>query len=359
MDGTTMTSHYYDFHFEASQDLDSQLKKLDSLADVPELILCHHDKEDIPWNSTIHLALTSSKARELNIEFARRGYMVCRAPQEGTLFVHKKAVEGSWPAVNDGTYSMDTSSGLVYTLTGPRRGGDALSMVVVFSSVATNSYSQLLDRHFMQNFPGLEKSVVDSAAVLRIADLGGVVGSFYLPTHHDGSNSSKVAEFIARIAGDLGIKRTAVLLYGASKGGTGALYHALTGGFSCVSVDPFVSNDHRNTPGTDPYYINTEIFTASLEATLSSSVEVLKSQTFDSEWRPMISLVSSPGSAEYPSIQHFVNAYASQYINFVVVNHPLIRRHKDVAGRTVPLVLGLMNLELLGIRPSIGSRFDV
>lgn len=337
----------YEFESTTSQSNFKQLKALDELSELPEIIACKHAKMDRSWTSLIHLAKMDEAARELLIEFATRGYAVFRAPKEGSLLVHERAIAKVWPELGDGRYSID-EQGIPYTLSGPRRGGSPHALLVVFSSVNSVPFTQSLNRHFTQNWPGLEKSIVDHAAVLRISDLGGIVGSFYLPTAFKEDNISAVQNLIVNTCKRLDLKPEDVVLYGASKGGTGALLQALHGGYSCVSVDPIVTNVRRETIEADSYFINSRIFPQTRDAVFRNAAHAFLERA---EGSPdcVFNVITSPRSAEYLSIANLMGGDLERFTNLIVSDNPRINAHVDVAGKTAPIAMAMINLSLCKI----------
>ncbi|GAA4362672.1 XcbB/CpsF family capsular polysaccharide biosynthesis protein [Paeniglutamicibacter cryotolerans] len=334
----------YAFELSTSTGNAEQLAALDSLEMLPETISCRHEKYDHAWTSLIHVAKKNPAARELLVELSCRGYSIFGAPAKGTRLVHESSLGMYWPELKDGRYSV-AEGGVVYSLTEPRRGGTPHALLVVFSAVNPVPFTQSLNRHFTQNWPGLEKSIVDHAAVLRVSDLGGIVGSFYLPTVFKEENISLVQNLITKIRQQLGLGREDVVLYGASKGGTGALLHALHGRYSCVSVDPIVTNDRRETPRKDSYFINTRIFPKTRDEIFK---EAVKSFVDGNDEKPscVFSVITSTNSAEYLSVAALVGSELGDFANLFVSDNPRIKSHADVAPKTAALAMGLMNLTL-------------
>src|SRR5699024_3669797 len=150
-------------------------------------------------------------------------------------------------------------------LTGCRHTGDTTSLAVVFSSVANNRFTQRLERHVGNPLSTLEKSVSGHTAVLRIADMDGVVGGYYLPTTRDTKSAEHIQNLISHVAGNLNLQTNQIVMYGVSKGATGALYHGLKMNTNTVAVDPIVTLNRRNTRQTDPYFSSSSLYPNSFD----------------------------------------------------------------------------------------------
>lgn len=90
-----------------------------------------------------------------------------------------------------------------------------------------------------QMFGTLNKSVVKDTYIIRIADVNLIRGSFYVNTPNYEYFEEEVKQFIKSEVKDKGVKTKAVL-YGASRGGVGALLYSIYLGIKSVSVDPVV-----------------------------------------------------------------------------------------------------------------------
>lgn len=89
-------------------------------------------------------------------------------------------------------------------------------------------------------WPTLSKQVANNTTILRIADSNLMSGSFFQNTPNFLNFEEKIQELISDVASDNSISQDAILLYGDSRGGTGALIHALLGNYSAIIVDPIL-----------------------------------------------------------------------------------------------------------------------
>lgn len=324
-----------------ARSVDEILNEIREADSRPEFLDCHHEKPE-SWTSLIHLAQGDASARELMVSIAELGYVVYRAPAIGSQFVHRSAVDKVWKSLQDGTYKR-SASGIVYSLTPARHEGAVSSLVVVFSSVAANRFTQLLDRHFYHSLPDLPRLVGGHTAVLRIADLDGVVGGYYLPTNSFPDGAQRVQALIDEVATSFGVDRARVVMFGASKGGTGALWHSITYGSHCVVVDPIITNNRRSSVD-EPYFVSTRIFLKTFDEEFASLLSA--KQEVDGKQRVVI---TSQGSAEYDDVIALARSHFGAGVRVIESLDPHIRRHNQVARNSVALSLGLINLLAQGV----------
>lgn len=89
-----------------------------------------------------------------------------------------------------------------------------------------NGWDKLIDR------------VANNTYILRIGDSSLVSGSWYQNTELFPDYEERIQAVIAKTARDYGIIRENIILYGESRGGTGALLHGLLGNYTVVAHDP-------------------------------------------------------------------------------------------------------------------------
>jgi len=325
---------------------------LPTISDGTRFIDCYHEKPK-GWTSLIHLAQTNASARELLVEIAKCGFLVYRAPELGTQFVHRSAVSEVWKPLINNEYRV-SRDGVVYRLARPRHDGHTSSLVVVFSSVAANRFSQLLDRNFASFMPSLESVVGGHTAVLRIADLDGVVGGYYLPTASNPRAATNVQNLMEEVAASLELRRNHIVTLGGSKGGTGALWHAIAFGSHCVAIDPIITHNRRSESGRDPYFVCSSIF----PRTFDSEFDALLTNT---EPYPNIQrmIITSKNSAEYPDISRLARRHQDADLKIVESLDPHITHHANVARNSMAITLALVNSLAQGLPISLPSKSQV
>lgn len=130
-------------------------------------------------------------------------------------------------------------------------------LVVIFSSMppAEDYYSDnVASRMFVKNYPSMPKHLIKNVHILRIMDLNRSSGSYYLNAGSYSTFEEDVQNIITKTCENYQISKEDVVLYGASKGGTGALYHSILGNYHAVVVDPIFSITQYNN-NNDIHYL--------------------------------------------------------------------------------------------------------
>lgn len=309
-------------------------------------------------NSFIKTAYLNKEVREIAVELAKAGYYVYRVVDGVARFVHEEHIPTLWHLVKDGTYKV-SEEGLVYCLEGPIARGPAQNLVVVFSSISSDIFGNGLSRYFNQNYKSLYKYLPDDTAILRIADIGGIVGSFYLDTKFAPKNTQRIASLIESVRADLNLDKGSVITYGASKGATGALFHALNNGYKCVCVEPIVNDEYYETAYRDSHFTADGIFTDSKEGVFT---ELLHRTSLGSDLAatPEIStvVIYSEQSPQATYIEKVIHPDPSSTISLVNFRHPLIKDHPDVSPQSLNLVSMYLNMMCYGL-PMEGGNLDL
>lgn len=304
-------------------------------------------------SNLIRLSRRDEALKEALVHLAARGFLVYKYENAGvavTSFVHASVAPAFWARNNHN--GLLEHQGICYRL-GLPAGGVARRLLVVFSCISP--YEQMYDaslstRIFCLNFPQAPKYVPWDTAILRIADLGGVVGAFYADTIAQPDNESRVSALITKVAADLGVERQHVVLYGASKGGTGALLHSLNTGFKAVCVDPILADDYYVRRFRDSHFTQgvfpqdkRELFTMRLSAPAPDADRAV---------------ICSTRSPQYPYIDEIAQrSPAGDHIAFLDVQSPAIHDHPDVCNETLGIQVHLINQMLYGI-PLQGDQLE-
>jgi hypothetical protein len=232
---------------------------------------------------------------------------------------------------------------LFYTLTPAVTASAYSRLLVLFSSVADSAYTaELSRRNFFQNFPTVQRYLPANTAILRISDIGGVVGSFYLNSKHSSAVEESVQELIGMIAAEVGAEKDSIVLYGASKGGSGALYHGTLGGYQTVAVDPIIAEEYYKVRGDQ--HFTTETFERPKE-------EIFK-ELFDRITPKSVTIITAPRSPQYKHIQQIAIKHPNCWnVSFFESCHPSIKTHPDVGPNTVNALTMLINGYFYGLLP--------
>lgn len=173
-----------------------------------------------------------------------------------SYFVKRKLIKNLWHRTD-----LIQFGDLFYTIELPpekrRNNLIPLRLVVMFSSMtADNYYSPNIGlRCFMKNFPTIQSSIVKNTIVMRIMDVNLSHGSHYINTNNYPDFENNIQEAIVKVMTEYNIHKDDVVLYGASKGGTGALYHSMLGDYKSISIDPIISLKQYNDEMNDAHYL--------------------------------------------------------------------------------------------------------
>lgn len=300
-----------------------------------------------PDADMMKLSLKSSEAKKLLVSLTNLGYSLYYNTADESRFVRHDRIVHHWPAVRDGNFAV-SDEGIVHQLEMPASG--LLERLVVI--MCPISSKPRFIRYFRLSFSKLMKFIPRNTAILRVADVGGVKGAFYLDTSHLPDNSNRIQRLIQTTINKYGIKAENVVLYGASKGGTGALYHGLTGGWKFVAVDPILSdawyvdfeNDYHFTTGGIFPRTKQEVFTE-----LIGRVAAVPETSLDRSV-----LVTSSRSPQYSYTAEIIRPVKGR-LSVLNSDNPEIKRHPDVAPKTIySQVLAVNNL-LLGFSMPSGE----
>ncbi|MFF5791995.1 hypothetical protein ACFY5D_08110 [Paeniglutamicibacter sp. NPDC012692] len=208
-------------------------------------------------------------------------------------------------------------------------------------------------RHLLVIFSGgfgprrgydLNGSVVDGirADILWIRDNFDGDFSYYIRTGKRGALVAEaVAALIEKIRLERGLEKHHCTFIGISKGGTGALYHALANDYpNVITVSPRMrigSGNRELRPNVLKHLIG-EDTDAGVEE-LDSILPTLLAN--DPNRARNIYLFTSPSDGQYETeILPFLSDYERyENFNYILTETPLVARHRDVAPYNIPLLL--------------------
>jgi len=295
-----------------------------------------------PEKNIIEISRKDSQIKQLVVALANAGFSHYACRDQVSSFVFHSRIPSLWKPVIDGDFRHH--DGVIYSLQNPSEDMVTRRLIVVFSSIADKMYAPGLSRMFYKNFRTIEKYLPPDTAVLRIADIGSVVGAFYLGTNFDPDNAFRVQAVIRKVQTELGITPDSVVLYGASKGATGALYHALLGNWHAVSVDPITADEHYIHRFKDSHFtIGT--FPANKSEIFADLTGRCAPPTAS------ISVITSPRSPQYPYIDRVIRSSPiGPALNYVEADNPRISDHPDVGPNTIHILTMLLNMAFYGMR---------
>lgn len=297
-----------------------------------------HEKNNHNFLAT---ARKNKLAKNAVVQLANMGYF---------LYEHTSGVS-KFAKLNDGDkfkklfHDPDVKSfeNIFYKLQIPEGISSGFRLLVVFSSIADLPFNANISRRmFFPNYQSISKYIPKNTIVLRIADVGAVLGSFYLNNNFDDNFQSKIQSLIEKIRLEYVIDSNDIVLYGTSKGATGALFHGGSLGYKTVAVDPIVADDHYINNLNDMHFV------------LGTFPRTKRDIFFSSDYRiaapSLVHVVTSPHSEQYSIVSDFLSRNPS--VNSYVVSNPEILGHTTIAPNTLTLVTCLINSLLYGFQYS-------
>lgn len=303
----------------------------------------HIDKSQIGTNeeecfkhNVLAVARKYKFIKKLVVDLANHGFFLVEHDSKQGISIFRKLddYEKFLSAFNNPEIKLWNNT--YYTLEKPLVSDEKTSyrMLVIFSSIADFPLNaSIFRRSFFKNWGKVQNFIPKNTYVLRIADIGGVLGSFYLNSNFDHFFEDKIQSLIKKISEDLSINKNDIVLFGTSKGATGALYHGILGKYSTVAVDPIVS---------DEYYINEMNDLHFVEGAFPVSKEDKFNTIIDkNENLKNINIITSKNSQQFVFIDSlFCNR---SDINYFVFTNPYIKTHPDVGPNTLVFSTTLIN----------------
>lgn len=300
-----------------------------------------------PKRDLMKIALSDERAKLLILKLTNLGYSLYYHAAGESRFIRHDRLRHHWPAVKSGAISV-SSGGIFYTLEEPPS-GRVERLVVVFSPVSSRAR---LIRYFRPSFATLQKYLAPHTAVLRVADIGGVKGAFYLDTTALPENSLNIYRLIDEMVNRFAVPSDKVVIYGASKGGTGAVYHGIAGGWRYVAVDPILSDDWYETYKNDYHFTAGGAFPRSKQEVFQELfTEISRDRNAPELGSVLITSVRSP---QFAYTTEVVEPLRERMTIFDSQNTG-IKKHPDVAPKTIYAQVMAINSLLLGLEIPVGA----
>ncbi|GLW69800.1 hypothetical protein Kpho02_20990 [Kitasatospora phosalacinea] len=205
---------------------------------------------------------------------------------------------------------------------------------------------------------GFSNGVLDQvrANVLWIRDRFNGGNAYYLCQDMDFATERAVAAVIARFVHALDLTHDQVTVFGGSKGGSAALWFGLRHGYgnvlALIPAFRIGTSLFKRRPAAAE--LMTGGVTPEKVAALDALLPELVATTPHRNTR--VYLLTSPQDELYAEqVEPFLPLFADYPDFHLLVNDsPLITGHTTVTARTLPVVLGLLNLLVAGIAPRLG-----
>lgn len=328
-----------------SESIEALRHRLETQPALDFLHVDHSGANPDPGISLINLARQNAETRAKLVALANAGFHVYALRDGVTSLVRHRRIRHLWREVIAGHVQVDENE-IFHTLERAPGPGEP-RLLVVFSSIAAKIYNPSLMRHFERNFSSLPKYVPQNTHILRIADFGAVLGSFYLNSLALPQNETHIWARIAATAAELKVARHNIVLYGASKGGTAATFHALRHGLRAVAVDPILSDEHYVKVHRDLHFTQ-----GTFPATKQARFRALIRNALHPEAK--LSVICSRRSPQFAYIEPtLITPFRDRFL-FLDSDNPGIENHPDVGPKTVAHTLSQLNLHLAGLTPPSG-----
>lgn len=174
-------------------------------------------------------------------------YILYYHNEQKSKFCKRKLFQHLWTRDD-----LNYDDGIFYSIEEPKDNKISNSqekMLVIFDCmpVQEDYYSDILSRRiYHKYFENISKSLVKDVTIMRIIDLNLSHGSHYVKTINYPSMEDDIQRVIKKEMEERNISKSDVVLYGASKGGTGAILHASIGDYKCLATDPILDLHEYN-----------------------------------------------------------------------------------------------------------------
>ncbi|WP_150538235.1 XcbB/CpsF family capsular polysaccharide biosynthesis protein [Actinobacillus vicugnae] len=308
------------------------------------------EKEKLNYNF-LAVGRSNVEAKKLIADLSNNRYFLTNHTNGISLFT--KFIDGKsfLPHFND--KNVQVWNDTFYTLEEPQAKDNNNRLLIIFSSIADLAFNASVSRRmFFKNFPSISKYIPKNTYILRIADIGGVLGGFYSNSNADMMFEEKIQKLICKIKRDYLIKDDNIVLYGTSKGATGALLHGIKLGLKTISVDPIVSDEYYIEKHNDLHFV-TDVFPMSKQ---EKFIKILKEESHKN--LSNIKLITSPNSEQFKYINKILLASNLGICSYIFTN-PQIKGHTYIGEQTLNFVTSMLNnlLYNIDIKDSFVSNY--
>ena len=292
-------------------------------------------------NNILKFSRKSSKTRSILEFIVSKDYtLVDFLDNKRNVFIKRESLSKYIPKSIKGLQVIE-KNGVFYTieekskndLNAPDR------LIVIFSSMpGPDEYfsAKFEERSFVKHFPTIQKLLVPNTNVLRIIDSNLMYGSHYINSNNFNNYEKTIQNIIGEVSQKLGVKGNDIVLYGTSKGGTGALVHSLIGDYKSVTVDPIVDAQEYNYNMHNIHYIK-----GNREQSLVKKINELSTK---STARNI--LIRSPQVKFNYGVTEQLN---DTRIHFYDQRNSNIKSHPEIGRNSVSEILMFLNAQLLGL----------
>ncbi|MFV0557223.1 MAG: accessory Sec system protein Asp2 [Enterococcus sp.] len=284
----------------------------------------------------IELSRKNSEAYQLYKRLLENDYILYFHKDGISKMYKRKYVYELWKRtdlhqVGDVFYTLDAPVGRKENNSLP-----AKKLIVIFPCMPT---AELYDHHLMTNrmfpkfFDGIERSLVKNVYTMRIMDLNVSHGSHFINTTNNQTMEQDIIESIYQVKKELGVQDQDIVLYGASKGGTGALYYGSKLDMKCLAVDPIISLEEYNEK--DSHFLK-QLRKVDISEDINQNL-----RNGSSNKKYII------GSENVVFNYKYISKIVGENVNIINKKDEHITSHPDVSRNSIPEQLMLLNSMLL------------
>ena len=278
---------------------------------------------------------------ELLIKLATKGFFLVSSSNGNSRFEKFTTAKEFKPFVKRD--NIQIYNNIYYTLEEPKLKFASNRLIVVFSSVADRAFNaDIATRNFFVNFETIYKYIPQNCYILRVSDIGGVIGNFYMNTTFSNTIEDDIQGLLNYILETYNINKKDVVLYGSSKGATASLYHGILGNFRAICVDPVVSDEYHELYSGDSHFTKPcgeyKIYPQTKQDKFSKFIQNREIE------KDSIYIIYSKQSPIYNDINSIVKKNdIENKIIYLDVCHPKIKSHPDVAPNTINIFIAILN----------------
>lgn len=312
-----------------SWNLGPTITKIDQNDDLTQKLTSNVVLLGMSSNSNVDLNKLSRNKKAYNkvTKLLKNDYILHGSSGSSFRFIKRKLLNGVYPKFKDVHYRIiPPKDKKIY---GPNR------LLVRMLSYTNQNALSTFDRNFQEDFQSLKSSIIKNTYILEIGDINLISGSFYSNTDNFPDYQQQIGELIKFIANKYNISSNRIVMYGASRGATGALFNGALNNYKIVATDPVID-------GQAWFNMNDRHFTAGVRKVnllddISSALEKYMLPKDDA----FIIGDSKVGVTFLPNMQLPSNKVTKVDVNMDVFEHASLN------SKSVPTQLSLINYLLI------------
>ena len=176
----------------------------------------------------------NKKARKIELTLAKMDYVPHGNRGSSYRFIKRDQLKTKFPKFKDVHYRIIPPK--------DKKNYWENKLLVRMFSFNTHYNTSMFKRNFQSDFATLKDSVTKNTYILEIGDINLVDGSYYSNTKNYPTYENEIQELIDFIAKKYEVDHNDIVLYGASRGGAGAMLHASLGNYKFVATDTVIND---------------------------------------------------------------------------------------------------------------------